>query len=80
MYARSALSLLYVSVLFFLLNEIAQRMARAGAVLTTCESAIFELLGDAKHAKFKEILPLVKDFAQARSAATAPAATGGSKL
>jgi len=57
------------------------RMARAGAVLTTCESAIFELLGDAKHAKFKEILPLVKDFAQARSvAATAPAATGGSKL
>ena len=37
-----------------------QRMAQAGAILTTTESAIFELLGQAGTDTFKEILTIVK--------------------
>jgi hypothetical protein len=37
-----------------------RRMERAGAVLTTTEMALFELLGIGKGAKFKEILQLMK--------------------
>mgnify|MGYP000108936008 CR=1 FL=1 len=36
------------------------RMAQEGVKLTTAEAAIFELLKDAKHEKFKEILEIVK--------------------
>jgi hypothetical protein len=35
-------------------------MERAGAVLTTAEAAAFELLGDARHPKFKEVQALFK--------------------
>jgi nicotinamidase-related amidase len=37
-----------------------RRMERAGAVLTTAEAAAFELLGDARHPKFKEVQALFK--------------------
>lgn len=36
------------------------RMERAGAVLTTSEAAAFELLGDARHPKFKEVQAFYK--------------------
>jgi len=31
--------------------------------MTTSESVIFELMGDSKHPKFKEIQPLIKESA-----------------
>ncbi|MEN6625938.1 MAG: hydrolase [Candidatus Sumerlaeia bacterium] len=37
-----------------------ERMRQAGAIPTTAESAIMELLATAAHAKFREILPLIK--------------------
>jgi nicotinamidase-related amidase len=37
-----------------------ERMRQAGAVITTTESAIFELLGRAGTDQFKRILPIVK--------------------
>ena len=37
-----------------------RKMERSGAVLTTCEMALFELLRDAKHPRFKEVQALVK--------------------
>jgi len=39
-----------------------QRLDRLGVVLTTAESALYEILGDAKHGKFKECLPHVKEY------------------
>ena len=42
-------------------KEIAmQRLMQSGAVLTTTESVLFQLLGDAKHPKFKETQSFVK--------------------
>lgn len=40
-----------------------KRMAAAGAVLTTSECAIFDLIGGAKHPHFKAINALIKDTA-----------------
>ena len=37
-----------------------RKMERSGAVLTTSEAAAFELLGDAKHPRFKEVQALYK--------------------
>lgn len=37
-----------------------RKMERSGAVLTTAEAAAFELLGDAKHPRFKEVQALYK--------------------
>jgi nicotinamidase-related amidase len=37
-----------------------RRMERSGAVLTTSEAAAFELLGDAKNPKFKDVQALFK--------------------
>lgn len=37
-----------------------ERMRSAGAIVTTVESFIFEILGTADHAKFRAILPVVK--------------------
>jgi len=36
------------------------RMERAGVILTTAEAAAFELLGDARHPKFKDVQALFK--------------------
>ncbi|KAI0773766.1 Isochorismatase hydrolase [Fomes fomentarius] len=42
-----------------------ERMRRAGAQITTSESAAFELLGDAKHPQFKNFTRLVRDEKEA---------------
>lgn len=39
-----------------------KRLQQAGVVLTSAESAIYEILGGADHAKFKACLPAVKTF------------------
>lgn len=38
-----------------------QRMKAMGAWLTTSESAILGLVGDASHSKFKEVQRLIRD-------------------
>jgi nicotinamidase-related amidase len=40
-----------------------RRLERAGAVLTTCETAVFEWLRDAAHPRFKEVSRLVRERA-----------------
>lgn len=37
-----------------------RRLERAGAILTTCETVVFEWLKDATHPRFKEVSRLVK--------------------
>lgn len=38
-------------------------MRQSGAFISTSESIIFELLGDSKHPKFKEVQALIKTSA-----------------
>lgn len=52
-----------------------RRLERAGAVVTTTESALFEWTEDAGHPRFKEISALVKG----RSVADTPRETSGSR-
>ncbi|XP_033624673.1 isochorismatase domain-containing protein 1-like [Asterias rubens] len=40
-----------------------KRLRQAGAIITTSEAVIFQLLGDSKHPKFKEVQALVKTVA-----------------
>lgn len=40
-----------------------QRLRQAGAIITTSESTMFQLLGDKNHPNFKEIQGLVKTSA-----------------
>ena len=40
-----------------------QRMRQSGAFITTSESLLFELMGDSKHPKFKEVQALIKTSA-----------------
>jgi hypothetical protein len=40
-----------------------QRMRQSGVFISTSESIIFELLGNSKHPKFKEVQPLIKTSA-----------------
>lgn len=38
-----------------------RRLERSGAILTTCETAVFEWLGDAAHPGFKRVSALIQD-------------------
>mmetsp|Transcript_20085 Transcript_20085/g.56465 ORF Transcript_20085/g.56465 Transcript_20085/m.56465 type:complete len:197 (+) Transcript_20085:67-657(+) len=38
-----------------------QRMRTMGAYITTCESLLFQLMGDSKHPRFKDISALIKE-------------------
>lgn len=40
-----------------------KRLEHEGAIVTTTESAIFEILQDAKHPKFKALVPFIKELA-----------------
>ncbi|XP_038058224.1 isochorismatase domain-containing protein 1-like [Patiria miniata] len=40
-----------------------ERLRQAGAIVTTSEAVIFQLLGESKHPKFKEVQALVKAVA-----------------
>jgi len=40
-----------------------ERMRQSGVFITTSESLLFELLGDSKHPKFKEVQALIKTSA-----------------
>ncbi|CEH16509.1 isochorismatase family [Ceraceosorus bombacis] len=40
---------------------ISQRLKEAGAIVTTSESILFELIKDAMHPKFKDIQALIKE-------------------
>ena len=57
------------------LSLMCQRLVHAGCILTSAESCIFELLGDAQHPRFKAIVPLVKELAKSRSSLPAPTAS-----
>jgi len=39
-----------------------QRMRQAGAFITTCESVLFQLMGDSKHPSFKEVQKLIMEL------------------
>lgn len=43
-----------------------RRMRDAGCIVTTAESCLYELMGDAKHPSFKALLPFVKEHAKNR--------------
>eukprot|EP00056_Hartaetosiga_gracilis_P020466 m.19541 g.19541 ORF g.19541 m.19541 type:complete len:196 (+) comp8476_c0_seq1:155-742(+) len=38
------------------------KMRQAGADITTCESMLFQLMGDSKHPKFKQVQKLIMDI------------------
>ena len=40
-----------------------ERMRQSGAFITTSESVIFELMGDSKHPRFKDLQALIKSSA-----------------
>lgn len=50
-----------------------QRLAAAGACVTTAESIVFDLLRDSKHPRFKEVSKLTKARASATNAFTSEA-------
>jgi nicotinamidase-related amidase len=44
-----------------------RRLESAGAILTTCETVVFEWLGDASHPKFKDVSRLIQDRMKGQS-------------
>ncbi|KAJ8600048.1 hypothetical protein CTAYLR_001823 [Chrysophaeum taylorii] len=48
-----------------------KRLADSGAAISTSESLVFQLVGDAAHPNFKALQPLIKENAAAAAAASA---------
>ena len=60
-WATAAAAFVFFCFLFRYRAAALRRMERAGCVLTTFEALLFEAIGDATHAKFRDVSKLVRE-------------------